>query len=140
MTNVAPQRLQPFDFRAGCTDNVGDVVQHIYYQSPPYVIYRTKKTIRLEYDESIAESDEIWKKQVQLNLLLTRVYTYLPLNLAWSEQINKQVARAISHNQTGGTDDAKLMLVDAEVRVKRLRTIQGRLQYSLRGHLGIEER
>jgi hypothetical protein len=127
----APSR-KPDDFRVGEPDNVGETVLRIYNINPFYIVYSTRRAIHVDIDDTNPDkSAEMVHKHQQIALELSRVYSILPRLIDSTEPINRQIARAITLNFEGLTADAKVMLADAEQRVRRLQVIWGRLQYAL---------
>lgn len=125
------EQLKPYDFKIGCTDNDGSEVQIIYAKTKDFVIYRTERAIRIDINDNSSELNTYQENHFKIGVDLARIYSWLPENLLRSEPINKQIARAMATNVAGNYDDAKAMLKHAEERITKLRTIEGRLQYTL---------
>lgn len=129
------QHLKPNDFMIGGLDNRGNVVEKIYSKTLEYVIYRTDSSIVIDIDDDCPKINEYLSNYLKLGVDLARIYSWLPENLSGSEPINLLIARAMALNVTGNYDDAKTMLKHAEDRIIKLKTIQGRLQYTLSAFL-----
>lgn len=123
--------INPNDFRLNEVDNDGSNIERIYYKSVEYVVYRTRNAIRIDFDDDLPSLKNYSDNHHKLGVQLARIYSWLPESLSWSEPINRQIARAIVVNIMGREDDAKQMLDHAEVRIKKLKEIQGKLQYTL---------
>lgn len=123
--------IKPNDFRIEEVDNDGSKVERIYYKSLEYVVYRTKNVIRIDFDDDCPSLPKYSKNHLKLGVQLARIYSWLPESLSWSEPINRQIARAIVVNIMGEEDDARKMLDHAEIRIKNLKDIQGKLEYTL---------
>lgn len=123
--------IRPNDFRIKEQDNDGSEIERIYYKSPEYVVYRTKNAIRIDFDDDCMLLKEYSINHHKLGVQLARIYSWLPESLSWSEPINRQIARAIVVNIMGREDDAGKMLDHAEERIKKLKNIQGKLEYTL---------
>ncbi|GAB0150169.1 hypothetical protein McPS_29090 [Marichromatium sp. PS1] len=123
--------LKPYDYKQGCKDNDDVFVKKIYAKMPDFVVYRTDSAIRIDIDDDSEKVEEIKSNHVKIGVDLARIYSWLPESLSWSESINKQIARAIVSNILGSFDEAREMLKHAEDRIIKLKTIQGRLQYTL---------
>lgn len=80
---------------------------------------------------SMRKQKVIGERHYNLSVSLARIYSLLPETLSNSESINRLVARAISANAVGRHEEAKQILCQAEDRLVKLKTIQGRLQYTL---------
>jgi len=132
MNNVSDGKLlKPYDYKIENVDNDGCAVKKIYAKSPEYVIYRTDSAIRIDMDDDSPKLKEYSSNHYKIGVDLARIYSWLPENLSWSEPINKQIARAMTTNVAGNYEDAKKMLSHAEDRIIKLKTIHGRLQYTL---------
>ena len=129
------KQLKPHDYKIGGVDNDGSEVKKIYAKSPEYVVYRTDSSIRIDIDDDSQKLNEYVSNHYKIGVDLARIYSWLPENLSSSESINKQIARAMATNVAGNYDDAKIMLKHAEERITKLKTIQGRLQYTLSAFL-----
>jgi hypothetical protein len=123
--------IKPDDFRVGRSDNAGETIVRIYYKTRNTVVYRTKKSIHLDVDEDFEGSGQLLANHANIYPELARVYSLLPENLTWVEAINRQIARSIAQNLKGHTVEAKQMLQHAEERIRRLKVINGRLQYAI---------
>jgi hypothetical protein len=128
-------RLKPYDFKVGQVDNSGVVVERIYTLSEGYIIYRTDFAIRLDMDDDHPKMKEYVKNHLKIGVELARINSWLPEKLSWSEPINKQISRAMTTNVEGNLDEARSMLSHAEERIIKLKTIQGRIQYTLSAFL-----
>lgn len=128
--NNSPQ-LKPYDYKTGTLDNDGVIVQKIYTKAHGYIVYRTNTAIRLDMDDHHPEMTNYMENHFKIGVDLARIYSWLPENLSWSEPINKQIARAMTTNVAGNYDEAKKMLEHAEERIIKLKTIQGRIQYTV---------
>ena len=124
-------QLKPYDFKVGIRDNDDIKIEKIYAKSPEYVVYRTESSICVDINDDSEKCDEILSNHLKIGTNLARVYSWLPENLSWSESINIQIARAMVNNIEGNFEDAVVMLNHAEERIIKLKTIQGRLQYTL---------
>ncbi|MDR6609072.1 hypothetical protein [Pseudomonas synxantha] len=124
-------KIKPDDFVINGLDNDGNKIERIYLKSMEYTVYRTKGSIRIDMDDDSDKLGMYVSNHHRLGVGLARIYSFLPTNLSWSEAINKQVARAIFVNVAGRYEDALQMLSHAEQRIIKLKTIQGRLQYTL---------
>ncbi len=111
-------------------DNDGNEVRKIYAKSPEYVIYRTDSAIRIDIDDDSQNLQDYSSNHYKIGIDLARIYSLLPENLSKSEPINKLIARAMHINVAGNHDDAKIILKHAEERITKLKTIQGKLQYT----------
>lgn len=125
------ESIKPNDFRLNEVDNDGSKVERIYYKSLEYVVYRTRNAIRIDFDDNLPSLKNYSDNHHKLGVQLARIYSWLPESLSWSEPINRQIARAIVVNIMGKEDDAKQMLDHAEIRIKKLKEIQGKLEYTL---------
>jgi len=128
--NIHSER-EPLTMLVGERDNAGEVVERIYYKSPEYVVYRTAKAIRIDFNDKSPKIKTYRANHGKIGVELARIYSWLPEKLTWSEPINRQIARALSENAQGLHKDAKQMLAHAETRIKSLKTINGRLQYTI---------
>lgn len=128
-------QLKPYDYKIGALDNDGVVVRKIYTKAEGFVIYRTDSAIRLDMDDDHPEMKTYMENHLKIGIDLARIYSWLPENLSWAEPINKQIARAMTTNVVGNYSDAKSMLDHAEERIIKLKTIQGRIQYTLSAFL-----
>lgn len=131
ITGNARSKIKPDQFIIGGTDNDGGKVKRIYLSSKKYAIFRTESAIRLDIDDDLEDLELYESRHHELGLNLAKVYSILPSNLKWSEPINKQIARAIAVNLSGRKDDAIEMLAHAELRIEKLKTIEGKLHYTL---------
>ncbi|WP_305373125.1 hypothetical protein [Photobacterium leiognathi] len=122
--------LKPYDFKVEKLDNDNLIVRKIYAKFPAFIVYRTDSSIRLELNDDM-DIKEYTDNHLRIGVDLARIYSLLPEKLSWSEPINKQIARAISTNVMGNFEDAQKMLHHAEERIIKLKTIQGRIQYTL---------
>ena len=125
------KHVRPIDFRIGALDNSGEKISRIYFQSADYVIYRSRSTIYVDIDDDSEDLERLHDANMRIASVLARVYSFLPGNLNWIEPINKQIARAVALNLSGATPQARDMLGDVELRVRRLKVISGRLQYTV---------
>lgn len=123
-------QLKPYDYKIDGVDNDGSAVRKIYAKASGYVIYRTDSSIRIDMGDDNPKLNEYASNHYKIGVDLARIYSWLPENLSGSEPINKQIARAMATNVAGNFDDAKKMLTHAEERIIKLKTIQGRLQYT----------
>jgi hypothetical protein len=123
--------LKPYDYTIGGKDNDGIEVEKIYAKAPDYIIYRTKTSIRLDMDDESERIDEYSLNHYKIGVVLARIYSWLPEDLSSSEPINKQLARAMATNVAGNFDDAQVMLAHAEERIIKLKTLIGKIQYTL---------
>lgn len=125
------RQLKPYDYKVGVKDNDGEVVVKIYSKSLSHVVYRTDRAIRVDIDDEHSDMGFIAKMHYGLSVDLARIYSLLPENLSRSESINRLVARAITANTSGNSGPAKEILAQAEERLIKLKTIQGRLEYTI---------
>lgn len=123
--------IKPRDFKPGTKDNAHEQIEKIYSKSLSTVVYRTDRAIRIDIDDEHNDALEIGNRHYRLSINLARIYSLLPEDLSSTESINRLVARAITANAAGLSDDAKQILAQAEERLVKLKTIQGRLQYTL---------
>lgn len=130
-------QLKPYDYKTESVDNDGIIVKKIYTKSKGFIIYRTNSAIRLNIDDDDPEINTYMTNHLKIGVDLARIYSWLPENLSWSEPINKQIARAMTTNVLGNYSDAKIMLDHAEERIIKLKTIQGRIQYTLSAFLAV---
>ncbi|MEQ5834943.1 hypothetical protein [Marinobacter sp. NFXS9] len=130
-SDSSENQMKPYDYKVGCKDNDNVLVKKIYAKLPDFVVYRTDSAIRVDIDDDSKKIEEIKSNHTKLGVDLARIYSWLPESLSWSESINKQIARAMVTNILGNFDDGKEMLRHAEERIVKLKTIQGRLQYTL---------
>jgi len=128
MTNEA--QLKPYDYKLGGNDNDGAKIEMIYAKHIDFVVYRTERSIRVDYNDDSPKLETYFENHHKISVILGRIYSWLPENLSWSESINSQIARAMTTNISGNFDDAIQMLKHAEQRIIDLKTIQGRLQYT----------
>jgi hypothetical protein len=122
--------LKPYDYKLGILDNDGKKVRKIYSKAPGYIVYRTDNSIRLDIDDAHPKLEEYASNHYKLSVELAKIYSLLPEVLSHTESINRLVGRAITMNVAGHCDDAKTVLKQAEARLIKLNTIQGRLQYT----------
>lgn len=94
-------------------------------------MYRTERAIRIDIDDEHKDAKNLGDRHYKLSISLARIYSLLPETLSKTESINRLVARAITANIVGHYEDAKQILAQAEDRLVKLKTIQGRLQYTL---------
>ncbi|MEH8142852.1 hypothetical protein Q7I15_19610 [Aeromonas veronii] len=125
------KHLKPYDYKINELDNDGATVKKIYAKDPVYVIYRTDTAIRVDMDDDSEALAMYTKNHYKIGVDLARIYSWLPENLSGSEPINKQIARAMATNIAGNYEDAKAMLTHAEARIKKLKIIKGKIQYTL---------
>ncbi|VVQ38479.1 hypothetical protein PS943_05923 [Pseudomonas fluorescens] len=125
------RQIKPYAYIAGTTDNDNEKVIKIYSKSLSYIVYRTDRAIRIDIDDEHKDAKGIGERHYRLSVNLARIYSWLPEDLSKSESINRLVARAITANAAGFPEDAKQILAQAEDRLVKLKTIQGRLQYTL---------
>lgn len=125
------RQIKPYDYKAGSKDNDDEQVIKIYTKSLGYIVYRTDRAIRMDIDDEHKDAKSIVDRHFLLSVNLARIYSWLPEDLSKSESINRLVARAITANAAGFPEDAKQILAQAENRLIKLKTIQGRLQYTL---------
>lgn len=123
--------IKPPDFKIGGEDNSGETIVRIYYQSRTHVIYRTNHSFETDFDEDQPELMSLYGRSVLLYPHLSRVYTLLDEKLSKTEPINRQIGKAAALNFLGATDKALVMLHDAEHRLRRLKVLKGRLQYTV---------
>jgi hypothetical protein len=123
--------LKPYDYKIGISDNDNVKIVKIYAKSPVFVVFRTNNAIKIDIDDDHCECEKISDNHHKIGIDLARIYSLLPEKLTRSESINRLVGRAITTNAAGNTDSAKLILAQAEERLIKLKTIQGRLQYTL---------
>lgn len=124
-------QLKPYDYKAGIKDNDDEKVIKIYAKSLSFIVYRTDRAIRIDIDDEHLDAQSIGSRHYGLSVDLARIYSLLPEILSNSESINRLVARAITANAAGRPEDAKQILAQAEDRLVKLKTIQGRLRYTL---------
>nr|WP_288256963.1 hypothetical protein [uncultured Pseudomonas sp.] len=134
-SNANKVQMKPYDYKTGGLDNDGVKVEKIYTKAIGYVVYRTTSAIKLDMDDDHPEMELYMNNHFRIGVDLARIYSWLPENLSWSEPINKQIARAMTTNVAGNYDEAKKMLGHAEERIIKLKTIQGRIQYTLSAFL-----
>ena len=125
----AKSQLKPYDYKLGILDNDGKKVKKIYSKAPGYIVYRTDNSIRLDMDDENPKLEEYAGNHYKLSVELAKIYSLLPEVLSHTESINRLVGRAITMNVAGHCNDAKTVLKQAEARLIKLNTIQGRLQY-----------
>lgn len=135
MSETTKKQLKPYDYKIGGIDNDGVEIKKIYAKAMDYVIYRTDTSIRIDMDDDSPKLGDYASNHYKIGVDLARIYSWLPENLSWSESINKQIARAMATNVAGNNDDAKTMLKHAEERIVKLKTLQGRLQYTISSFL-----
>jgi hypothetical protein len=123
--------LKPYDYKLEGSDNDGSTIKKIYAKHLEYVVYRTDSSIRVDIDDDSPNMEEHAANHYKIGVDLARIYSWLPEKLSWSESINRQIARAMATNIAGNYEDSKKMLAHAEERIIKLKTIQGRLQYTL---------
>ncbi|MGO4470124.1 hypothetical protein, partial [Pseudoduganella sp. RAF53_2] len=124
-------QLKPYDYKVGGLDNDGLKVIKIYTKFPGYVIYRTENAIRIDINDKHPDKEKYLECHYRIGMPLARMYSLLPENLSTTESINRLVARAMTLNVGGHVEDAKAVLKHAESRLVKLKTVEGRLQYSL---------
>lgn len=125
------KQKKPYSYIIGAMDNDDEEVIKIYSKALSCVVYRTDRAIRIDIDDEHKDAKAIGQRHYELSVNLARIYSWLPENLSESESINRLVARAITANAAGFPEDAKKILDQAEDRLVKLKTIQGRLQYTL---------
>ncbi|GLO50861.1 hypothetical protein PPUN110474_22610 [Pseudomonas putida] len=125
------KQLKPYDYRVKIKDNDKERVIKIYSKSLSFIVYRTERAIRIDIDDEHKDAKILGERHYKLSVSLARIYSLLPETLSKSESINRLVARAITANIVGHHEDAKQILAQAEDRLVKLKTIQGRLQYTL---------
>lgn len=125
------RQIKPYDYVAGTVDNDKEKVIKIYSKALSHIVYRTDRAIRIDIDDEHKDAKSIGERHYRLSVDLARIYSWLPEDLSKSESINRLVARAITANAAGFPEDAKIILAQAEDRLVKLKTIQGRLQYTL---------
>ncbi len=123
--------IKPLDFKLGETDNTGEVIERIYEMCPDFVVYRTAKSVRIDFDDDRQNAEALISLHGKISVDLAKVYSLLPDRITKIEAINRLIARALSANAGGDESDAKDMLSHAQERIAKLRTISGRLQYTL---------
>ncbi len=124
-------RKKPYGFKEGEIDNIGATIVRIYYQVPDYVVYRTNHSIRIETDDDLESARQFFANHSRIAVELAKIYSWLPEDLRKSEPINRQIARSVSENAKGNYDAAIKMLEHAAIRIHNLKTMEGRLQYTL---------
>ncbi len=129
------KQKKPNEFIVDEKDNAGDSINRIYYKSPDYVVYRTEGAIRIDFDDESTNLEKYSANTGKIAVELARIYSWMPEKLSWSEPINRQIARSLSENAKGNDEAAKQMLLHAESRIKMLKTINGRLQYTISGYV-----
>ncbi|WP_182774153.1 hypothetical protein [Pseudomonas monteilii] len=125
------KQLKPYDYRVKIKDNDKERIIKIYSKSLSFIVYRTERAIRIDIDDEHKDAKILGERHYKLSVSLARIYSLLPETLSKSESINRLVARAITANIVGHHEDAKQILAQAEDRLVKLKTIQGRLQYTL---------
>lgn len=125
------KQLKPYDYKVKIKDNDKERVRKIYSKSLSFIVYRTERAIRIDIDDEHKDAKKLGDRHYKLSINLARIYSLLPETLSKSESINRLVARAITTNAVGHYEDAKQILAQAEDRLVKLKTIQGRLQYTL---------
>lgn len=129
--NSVVKQLKPYDYKIGGTDNDNLPIRKIYSKLLGYTVYRTDNAIRIDIDDDHEHCDTFSKNHQMLSVDLARIYSWLPEELSGSESINRLVGRAITTNASGNNEAAKAILAQAETRIIKLKTIEGRLQYTL---------
>lgn len=127
----ASRRLLPYDFAINQPDNDGNIVEKIYSKFPGYVVYRTKNNIRIDINDHVEKKDFYEKNHYKLGFKLANINSLLPEDLSATESINRLVGRAITLNVAGEYPTAIEVLNHAESRIVKLRTVEGRLQYTI---------
>lgn len=122
--------LKPYEYKIGGRDNDGKEVHKIYTKAQGYVIYRTDNAIRIDLDDDDPNLAAYSANHYKIGVQLARLYSLLPEELCSTESINRLVGRAITLNIAGCHEDARMVLRHAESRLVKLKTIQGRLQYT----------
>ncbi|WP_186349159.1 hypothetical protein [Pseudomonas fragi] len=125
------KQLKPYDYKVNIKDNDKEKVTKIYSKSLSFIVYRTERAIRIDIDDEHKDAKVLGERHYKLSVSLARIYSLLPETLSKSESINRLVARAITANVVGLHEDAQQILAQAEDRLVKLKTIQGRLQYTL---------
>jgi len=82
-------------------------------------------------DDEGEHIDKYSSNHYKIGVALARIYSWLPEDLSFSEPINKQLARAMATNISGNFDDATEMLIHAEKRIIKLKTLMGKIEYTL---------
>lgn len=123
--------LKPFDYKIGIEDPDGLKVAKIYAKMQGYVVYRTDASIRIDIDDDHKKCLEYIFNHHRIGVDLAKIYSLLPEKLSHSESINRLIGRAITTNASGNLDAAKSILSQAEERLIKLKTIRGRLWYTL---------
>ncbi|SEC73148.1 hypothetical protein FIV41_14680 [Pseudomonas marginalis] len=130
-----PAIKKPYDYKIGARDNDDVKIRKIYAKHPGWVVYRTDSAIRIDIDDKDPDILLYAENHYKLAADLARIYSWLPEKLSGTESINRLVGRAITTNIVGNTEVAKNILMQAEGRLFKLKTIQGRLQYTLSAFL-----
>ena len=125
------KQLKPYDYKIGEDDNDNLPIRKIYSKLPGYTVYRTDNAIRIDIDDDHELCNTYASNHQSLSVDLARIYSWLPEELSGSESINRLVGRAITTNASGNKEAAKAILAQAEQRIVKLKTIEGRLQYTL---------
>lgn len=127
---TGPLQLKPYDYKNGIPDNDGNIVERIYAKFIGYVIYRTKNVIRVDILDGHQDAKLNTDRHYKIGFPLARLYSLLPENLDRTEPINRLIGRAMTLNIGGEHQEALVVLGHAESRLIKLRTIEGRLQYT----------
>ena len=126
-----PGRIEPRDFRIGQPDNTGATVVRIYSQQVDFVVYRNDHSIKIDIDEKSSDLKELAQRHSFIAVPLGKIYSWLPEQLSSSEAINRQIGRSIAENAFGNHEHAIELLNHVMERIRNLKTMQGRLQYTL---------
>lgn len=128
---VVKAHQKPYDYKLDKQDNDGNNVIRIYAKAKGYVIYRTANTIRIDMDDDHPLLNFYEENHYKIGIQLAKIYSLLPENLSSSESINRLVGRAMALNVAGHCDSAMEVLRHAESRLVKLKTVRGRLQYTV---------
>lgn len=124
------ERLNPIDFRVGKVDNTGNKVVEIYTQEQKFVVYRHAHAIRVEWDISLTDVEQLRERHSKITVELAKIYAILPQNLQKTEHVNRVIARALRENSRGGTAVAKVLLKTARELAANWKTNTGRLAHA----------
>lgn len=126
-------------FGQGKLDRQGRLIVEVYGTTKEYVVYRTiDNHVRIEIaDDHMEPKDRTHLQRLdEIAVETSRLHALQPERLKHTNvSILGQIARGQLQCLQGNTEQAKEMLADAEARMRRLRTIEGRFQYHVAGSI-----
>ncbi len=126
-------------FSKGKLDRQNRLIVEVYGTMKEWVVYRTiNNLVRIETaDDHLKPEERLHLHNLNETAVETaRIHALRPDSLRHSNiSILGQIARGQIQCLQGNFDQAKEMLADAESRLRRLRTIEGRFQYHIAGSI-----